>query len=60
MNVDVSHNSWRVRLIGGKSGEGKPIGVVENANKKLSLMTIEARNGVNDQLQRFLKEYNIV
>ena len=60
MNVDVSYDSWRVRLIGGRSGKDKPIGIVGNANKKLSLMTIGARDKVNDQLWRFLKEYNIV
>ena len=48
MNINVSHDSWRVRLIGGRSGKGKPIGVVGNANKKLSLMTIRARDRVND------------
>ena len=48
MNINVSHDSWRVKLIGGRSGKGKPIGVVGNANKKLSLMTIRARDRVND------------
>ena len=50
-NVNVSHNSWRVRLIGGKSGKDKPIGVVGNANKKLSFVTIGARDRANNQLQ---------
>ena len=43
MNINVSHDSWRVRLIGGRSGKGKPIGVVGNTNKKFSLVTIGAR-----------------
>ena len=60
MNINVSHDSWRVRLIGGRSGKGKLIGIVENANKKLSLMTIRARDGVNDRPWRFLKEYNVM
>jgi len=47
-NVDISHDSWRVRLIGGRSGKDKPIGMVRNANKKLFLVTIRARDGVND------------
>jgi len=59
MNVDVSHDSWRVRLIGRRSGKGKPIGMMRNANK-LSLMIIGARDGVNDRPQRFLKEYSVM
>jgi len=48
MNIDISDNSWRVRLICGVSGEGVPIGMVRNANKGFSFTIIGARDGAND------------
>jgi len=42
VNIDVSYNSWGVRLIGGRSGESKPVGVVRNANKTLFFVIIRA------------------
>jgi len=47
MHVDICQDSWKVRLIGGSSGESKPVGVVRNANKKFSLAIIRARDGAN-------------
>ena len=48
MNVDVINDSRRVRLIGWRSGEDKPIRVVRNANKKFSLTIIRASDRAND------------
>ena len=48
MNIDISDNSWRVRLICKMSSEGMPIGMVRNANKGFSFAIIRARGGAND------------
>jgi len=48
VNIDLSDNSWRVRLICGISGEDVPIAIVRNANKEFSFAIIGARDGVND------------
>ena len=47
MDVDICQDSWKVRLIGGSSGESKPVGVVRDANKKFFLAIIRARDRVN-------------
>jgi len=47
MDVDICQNSWKVRLIGGGSGESKPVGMVRYANKKFSLTIIRASDGAN-------------
>ena len=60
MDVDIYQDSWKVRLIGGSSGESKLVGVVRDANKKFSLTIIRARNGANSQPRRFLNKYDIV
>jgi len=48
MNIDISDNSWRVRLICRMSSEGMPIGMVRNANKRFFFTIIGARDGAND------------
>jgi len=47
MDVDICQDSWKVRLIGGSSGESKLVGMVRDTNKKFSLAIIRARDGAN-------------
>ena len=48
MNINISDNSWRVKLIYEMSGKDVPVGMVRNANKRFSFAIIRARDGVND------------
>jgi len=60
INIDKSHDSWIIQLVGWKSGECNPVGIMRNPNKWLSFAIIEARNGANDRPGRFLNEYDII
>ena len=48
MNINISDNSWKVKLICGMSGKDVPVGMVRNANKRFFFAIIGARDGAND------------
>ena len=60
MNVNESHDSWIIQLIRQRSGKSNPVGVMRNANKWLFLTIIGTGNRVNDKLERFLNENDVI